>query len=616
MFKIIPKRNVPNIILALLCIASILIHTSYAVARVNRRQSRTQDRGASDLRDQQLQSQQEKLSKLAEGAAEQIDSKLVNILELVNKNKKPGRQKIDSALQTVQDSARFLSAFSPEVQCQHHMLKAWGSYFNDDPDTANNAANRAYRTDADNNDAHVTQAAISILTGNKPIVEKTQRTPAAAVMSDTSGRQRQRTSPRRRQTRQTSAAAIKTGGNASTGDILQLDVEAIKPDMLGETIQPLKLNCINATSISCDPSQEHLCLMLWQLPESSEDHSEDPNDPSQKSKSTTSSSTATSRPDSSNMRSETMARRPDRRRPDINARRPGRPDMMDPRMMDPRMRDPRMMDPRMRDPRMMDPRMRDPRMMMGSGMNPYMQFGTQSMSQAPSVEENLQSQMSAFGKIFDSQIDNPQIKFVAVNVDQPESRKKVVDRLLQNPWPWAQVMANEPESGAEKLKDFDAETPVFVIVDKNTTIKYAGPAEGFLASMVLEKTAGITISQEEADTSEIADSNSLPQTTINISEALKQLEANPELMAQITSEGGMLTPEQFQAGKLQSFAEGLFGPAAKKGVITHKQTVELCRRIIKDYPNTPQAEQARQLLRQIPEAERKKYNVTNEEMGL
>lgn len=266
----------------------------------------------------------------------------------------------------------------------------------------------------------------------------------------------------------------------------------------------------------------------------------------------------------------------------------------------------RMMDPRMMDPRMMDPRMMDPR------MNPYMQFGQQSAFQAPSVEENLQSQMSAFGKFFDSQVDNPQIKFVAVNVDLPKSRKKVVETLLQNPWPWAQVMANEPTSGAEQFKEFDAEKPTLAIVDKNATIKYAGPAAGFLAPMVLEKTAGITLT----DTDEVADSNSLTQIPIDISEILNQLKSNPELMAQITSEDGMLTPEQFQAEKLQSFAEGLFGPAAKKGVITYKQTVDLCRQIMKDYPNTPQAEQARQMLRQIPEAERKKYKVTNEEMGL
>jgi len=260
----------------------------------------------------------------------------------------------------------------------------------------------------------------------------------------------------------------------------------------------------------------------------------------------------------------------------------------------------------MMDPRMMDPRMMDPR------MNPYMQLGPQSLSsQAPSVEENLQVQMSAFGKLFDSEFDNPEIKFFAVNIDQTKDRKKVVETLLQNPWPWAQAMANDSTGGAEQFKDFEAETPTLAITDKNATIKYAGPAAGFLAPMVLEKTAGISLAGTE-----ITDSNSLPQTTINISEALNQLKTNPQLMAKIASENDMLSPEQFQAEKLQSYAEGLFGPAAKKGVITYKQTVELCRRIMKQNPDSPQAEQARQLLRQIPEAERKRYNVTNEELGL
>lgn len=242
-----------------------------------------------------------------------------------------------------------------------------------------------------------------------------------------------------------------------------------------------------------------------------------------------------------------------------------------------------------------------------------MPYGMQPMSEEFSAEEELRTQMSAYGKLFDSEFANPEIKFVSVNTDKAESRKKVVQRLLQSTWPWAQVMADDPTGGAEQFKEFEGNLATLAITDKNATIKYAGPAEGFLAPMVLEKTAGITLEGKEV---EVADSNSLPEITIDISEAIKAITSNPELMAQITSEDGMLTPEQFQAEKLQSFAEGLFAPAAKKGAITYKQTVELCRQIMKDYPNTPQAEQARQLLRQLPEEDRKRYNVTNEELGL
>jgi hypothetical protein len=44
--------------------------------------------------------------------------------------------------------------------------------------------------------------------------------------------------------------------------------------------------------------------------------------------------------------------------------------------------------------------------------------------------------------------------------------------------------------------------------------------------------------------------------------------------------------------------------------------VDLCRQIINEYHNTTYADEARKLLRTIPPNEQKRYNITNEEMGL
>ena len=49
---------------------------------------------------------------------------------------------------------------------------------------------------------------------------------------------------------------------------------------------------------------------------------------------------------------------------------------------------------------------------------------------------------------------------------------------------------------------------------------------------------------------------------------------------------------------------------------TPKQGVELCRRIIREYPDTTYAIQARELLRGLPERHQKRYKITDEEMGL
>ena len=49
---------------------------------------------------------------------------------------------------------------------------------------------------------------------------------------------------------------------------------------------------------------------------------------------------------------------------------------------------------------------------------------------------------------------------------------------------------------------------------------------------------------------------------------------------------------------------------------SYRAGIKQCRQLIQTYPNTKYADQARQLLRKVPETYRKMYNITNEEMGL
>ena len=69
-----------------------------------------------------------------------------------------------------------------------------------------------------------------------------------------------------------------------------------------------------------------------------------------------------------------------------------------------------------------------------------------------------------------------------------------------------------------------------------------------------------------------------------------------------------------QAEKLYQMAV-IESKIARKPMMTYKKMVDYCRQLIQDYPDTKYAKRARQLLRQMPERERRKYNVTNEEMG-
>lgn len=55
---------------------------------------------------------------------------------------------------------------------------------------------------------------------------------------------------------------------------------------------------------------------------------------------------------------------------------------------------------------------------------------------------------------------------------------------------------------------------------------------------------------------------------------------------------------------------------AQRGILNYSQAVAICRGIIKDYPNTEYEQQAKELLREVPEDLRSQYNLSDEELGL
>ena len=76
----------------------------------------------------------------------------------------------------------------------------------------------------------------------------------------------------------------------------------------------------------------------------------------------------------------------------------------------------------------------------------------------------------------------------------------------------------------------------------------------------------------------------------------------------------MLIEDEYQAGKLLGYAKMMIDIGTK--YTTPKAAIETCRQIIKDYPGTKYAEEARMLLRRVSAKDRKKYKITNEELGL
>jgi outer membrane protein assembly factor BamD (BamD/ComL family) len=72
--------------------------------------------------------------------------------------------------------------------------------------------------------------------------------------------------------------------------------------------------------------------------------------------------------------------------------------------------------------------------------------------------------------------------------------------------------------------------------------------------------------------------------------------------------------EQIDAGKRLEYAKMFINVSRK--ITTPRNGIKTCREILEKYPNTEYSEKARMLLREVPERFRKRYGITNEEMGL
>lgn len=550
------------------------------------------------------QAQEEKRQQAIENAAGAIDTGLVEILDLVNQQRRPDKKKLASAQQTVQKSRKYIKQFQDNMLCQFMMLSAWTDYFDAGADKALLPATQAYRKDRANNDAHATQAAIAILAGKKPLVIRPERQQAqadevttgrrgagrmgrgATTGRQTRGRSRGQDTPSGRgrgrgrmgpEAGYGAGAAGTYSGTVNSGSILNLDADSIKADWLGRKVGQFSLNCLNGTTFTYNPAEANLCVLFWKLAAAdlgdyAGSADEEPNVPADAPQRTA----------------------PIRESPSYSSR-PGRMERMAP----------------------------------GGRFSGRMPLGRRPGffgDEAAAPTDPVSMQMSALGSLFNSKFQSPEVKFVGINTNHPRTAPAVVARLLQSPAPWAQAILDEATATSAfndlNLKELTSAQPILAVVDKTGTVRYAGPAEGFLAPMVVDDLLGGKTNSAAVDSSTQTDEQ-IPKPVAAV--PAEPLQETPDTAPQATeyipvqnqpTQDTEITAEDFQAQKLLAYAKGLFIPAGRKKFLTSKMGVDLCRRIIRDYPNTTYADEARKLLRTVPPHEQKRYNITPEEMGL
>ncbi|RKY07156.1 MAG: hypothetical protein DRP66_07340 [Planctomycetota bacterium] len=512
-----------------------------------------------------------------ETAAREMDRMLVQILEMVNRQARPQPEMLDASKRAATAAGKYASRYSAALKCEILMLRAWNGYFADDMPTAVMAAAQAYKTNSTNRDAEATYVAMSLLMDRKP-KKIAPRKPRPTSGNNSRGGRRNSRGDSYTRTQNARDAAVNV--NASSGNILHLNVDAIDFDLIGRTVPPMKVNCLNSTTFDYDPARSTLCLLFWQL--GSRDASGEPNNMT--------TGTPQSTPGRSTDRGDYGGRGD---RGDYDERdRGGRGDY---------------------NGRRGDEYEDD----YDAG---YRQSDT---GRPPKRVDSFAGEMTAYGQLFGSYLAHPKVKFLAVNTDPVRSAPTVVNKLLESPWPWAHVMAAKSTGGMARYANMDCKQPTLAIADTSGTIKYAGPAAGFLAPMMLIRIAG-----EPPSDGSIRQSGGRtpPRTIFNPLKALlgggkQRPPANTRTSGttpppnRTDEDDGEITPESYQAGKLLEYAK-MFISAGRKPVLTSKKGIDTCRQIIRDYPNTKYEQEARMLLRRVPEYERKRYNITDEEMGL
>lgn len=215
------------------------------------------------------------------------------------------------------------------------------------------------------------------------------------------------------------------------------------------------------------------------------------------------------------------------------------------------------------------------------------------------------------------------ILFFSVITNKPEEKPAVVEHYLtQNPHPLPVLYAS---TAATELV-LEAKTPFAAVIDENGRFRYAGSAEGFMLPMLLRNWTGIPFVKLTSQSTAGEGEHLLPEGPGDPNRpapmAADPNSVKPSVQPRTAAPAGKESLENAEYNNLcgaeqLAAAQDFFLKAAGKRFISYRRGVDLCRYVIKNCPNSKNAEAARELLRtKIPEDQRESLGLTKEELGL
>lgn len=258
----------------------------------------------------------------------------------------------------------------------------------------------------------------------------------------------------------------------------------------------------------------------------------------------------------------------------------------------------------------------------------------QRQQEIDAITKQIQAELTAFSQLGIAG-NTGEIIFAAVNINSEEKRQQALEFVKANSAKdeeMTKIALGMNTSSVDLPGDLrllrDQQTPVMVIVSRSQIIEYAGSSRGPLAKLVIEKVVpGVSFKTQSKSSKKdmdfnpmmdtlptkskenVSDSNSLPEDSKTQDSKKKQSNTKSKKNKQYRQ----LTPEEeVQAQRILQKAQMFRGSHTRLG--QSRRVVEACREVIEKYPGTIYEEQAKEILRSVPERHRKKLGITEEEI--
>lgn len=498
-------------------------------------------------------SRQDQLKQDAQVSAGEVKTLLTSILQQVNQNLRPESSVIEQAATLLEDSKRTASAYDDTQKAEYMLLQAWTDFFTGRLPGAVNWSMRACKTDEASQDAWISQALFNQLSGKRPVEPKIQRPdaqPERGNERDMGAYRRPAPQPRRRANENAvTRTAVVPYSRKGT---LEFDVLALRGDMLRERFNRFTYTADDDATVEYKPGEDALCVFFWQA----EPIASDANDLSG-----------------------------------------------------------------------------------GQTARPAAPRGAEMLNgySGDAQDLSLENQQKYVSTVFAACREQEQVTMLQLNTNDRRTAEQLSGTSVTGENMPPLVFAADPDSGAGAFARVEARIPFLLIADNTGVVRYAGPAKGFMPAFILSHLTGVSIllngaagqSQPaermnglrgEFEMSSPGPRMMMPRMipTVPPADPNRPAAADPNAVSAsrprprpmpAAEEPDVPLEGQVDAEKLLAGAtveieacRTIRGKSPAKGVTA-------CKTVLEKYPGTPYAEQAKELLRRVPERYWETYGI-------